>query len=75
MTSETSRSETRREVAETQVKPAAGIWYCNRCGRRIQVITDSDYPKVQPFGCVCGSVMEPGEEHRQVDSENQPKPA
>jgi hypothetical protein len=56
-------SETQREVHETQVKPVAGIWYCTNCGRRIQVITESEMPKVQPFTCVCGRQMEPGEEH------------
>jgi hypothetical protein len=52
-----------REVRETQVDPVAGIWICQHCGRRIQVITDSDYPKLQGFICVCTTPMLPGEEH------------
>jgi hypothetical protein len=52
-----------REVQETQIDPVAGIWLCNLCGRRIQVITESDYPKRQPFTCVCGAPMEPGPQH------------
>jgi hypothetical protein len=55
-----------REVRETQVKPAAGIWVCGHCGRRIQVITESEHEKLQPFTCVCGTRMEPGEEHTEV---------
>ena len=55
-----------REVGETQVSPVAGIWVCPNCGRRIQVITESETPKVQPFTCVCGTAMEPGEEHAQI---------
>ena len=58
-----------REVAATQVSPIAGIWACPQCGRRIQVITDSDVPKRQSFGCVCGATMEPGEEHSQLGEE------
>jgi hypothetical protein len=58
-------------VRETQVDPVAGIWACDNCGRRIQVITASDTPKVQSFICVCGKEMRPGEEHVvfDVDSE------
>jgi hypothetical protein len=52
-----------REVRETQIDSVAGIWFCNRCGRRIQVITESDYPKRQSFTCVCGAVMQPGPQH------------
>lgn len=58
--------ETEREVQETQVRPVAGIWVCDNCGRRIQVITESEIPKVQPFTCVCGAPMEPGEEHTEL---------
>lgn len=54
---------TDREVRDTQVDPTAGIWLCDNCGRRIQVMTDSEVPKVQPFVCVCGTKMIPGEEH------------
>ena len=61
--------ETEREVKETQVSPVAGIWLCNNCGRRIQVITESETPKVQAFTCVCGTPMEPGEEHTEVSEE------
>jgi hypothetical protein len=60
-----------REVRETQVKPVAGIWVCHHCGRRIQVITETDHPKLQPFTCVCGTNMEPGEEHAELpEAEN-----
>jgi hypothetical protein len=59
---------TSREVRETQIDPVAGIWYCNNCGRRIQVITESDKPKKQSFICVCGATMQPGEEHAHQDS-------
>ena len=54
---------TPREVRDTQVEPVAGIWRCDKCGRRIQVITDSEVPKTQSFICVCGNTMVPGEEH------------
>lgn len=59
---------TNRDVRETQVDPVAGIWTCPNCGRAIQLITDSDVPKKQAFTCVCGTSMEPGEEHTQVES-------
>ena len=58
--------EADREVEETQVRPTAGIWACSNCGRRIQLITDSSQPEVQPFVCVCGTQMDPGEEHREL---------
>jgi hypothetical protein len=56
-------NERTREIQETQVEPAAGIWVCPNCGRRIQLISDSDVAMKQPFTCVCGTPMEPGEEH------------
>lgn len=56
---------TDEEIRETQLEPVAGIWRCPNCERRIQVMTDSDVPKVQAFVCVCGAKMEPGEEHTQ----------
>ena len=58
--------ESNREVEETQIRPTAGIWSCRNCRRRIQLITDSDLPEVQPFVCVCGTPMEPGEEHGEL---------
>ena len=62
------RSESESEyVRETQIDPVAGIWACDNCGRRIQVITDSEVAKVQSFICVCGTEMRPGEEHAVVD--------
>lgn len=59
------RSEARvdREVRETQARPVAGIWACDNCGRRIQVITESTVAKKQSFVCVCGVEMRPGDEH------------
>ena len=54
-------------VRETQIDPVAGVWACDNCGRRIQVITASETPKVQSFICVCGTEMRPGEEHALVD--------
>ena len=51
------------QVRKTQVKPVAGIWACDNCGRRIQVIMESTVPKERPFVCVCGTDMRPGEEH------------
>jgi hypothetical protein len=53
---------TTNEVRRTQVSPVAGVWVCPNCGRRIQVTSDSDVEKVQPFVCVCGTPMEPGQE-------------
>ncbi len=58
-----------REIAQKQVEPVAGIWNCPNCGRRIQVIVDSEVVKVQSFTCVCGTPMVPGEEHGQVIEE------
>jgi hypothetical protein len=60
-------------VRRTQIDPVAGIWACDNCGRRIQVITDSEKPKVQSFICVCGAEMRPGEEHVVMD-ENDGRP-
>jgi hypothetical protein len=54
-------------VRETQIDPVAGVWACDNCGRRIQVITDSDTAKRQSFVCVCGAEMRPGEEHAVID--------
>lgn len=51
---------------DTQIKPVAGIWACDNCGRRIQVIIEGSKPKVQPFTCECGQPMTPNEEHAQV---------
>jgi hypothetical protein len=61
--------EVHNEVRELQVSPVAGVWACGHCGRRIQVITASDHPKVQAFTCVCGTAMAPGEEHSAVGEE------
>ena len=66
MNARPSRNES-EFVRETQVDPIAGIWACDNCGRRIQVITDSEVPKKQSFTCVCGAEMRPGEEHAVVD--------
>ena len=60
-----------RTVREQQIEPVAGIWACDNCGRRIQVIVDSEMPKKQPFTCVCGTPMKPGEEHAQPDKDLQ----
>jgi hypothetical protein len=59
----TERELLNREVKDTQVQPVAGIWSCPNCGRRIQVITDSETEKRQAFVCVCGTAMLPNEEH------------
>lgn len=56
-------------VRDTQINPVAGVWACDNCGRRIQVITASEVPKVQSFFCVCGAEMRPGEEHNVVGEE------
>jgi hypothetical protein len=61
----------RKTLRETQVEPVAGIWACDNCGRRIQVVQDSEQDKVQPFICVCGTAMNPGEEHGQPDEDLQ----
>jgi len=53
----------REQIEQTQVQPVAGIWACDNCGRRIQVIMESTVPKKQSFVCVCGTDMRPGEEH------------
>ena len=52
-----------QQQQDAQVDPVAGIWLCQRCGRRIQVISEGSIEKVQPFTCVCGNAMEPGDEH------------
>jgi hypothetical protein len=62
----TEREALDDQIEETQIKPVAGIWACPACGRRIQVITESDVEKKQAFVCVCGTSMEPGEEHARV---------
>jgi len=69
--SESREAAVTQEVEDTQVKPVAGIWACPNCGRRIQVIVESDKPKVQPFTCVCGTAMDPGEEHAQIGTDSQ----
>ncbi len=58
-------------VRREQPRPVAGVWACPHCGRRVQVVTDSDHPKVQPYTCVCGTMMEPGEEHAVVGDNQQ----
>ena len=63
-----SDNETRNEVRQTQVEPTAGIWFCTNCGRRIQEIQQGDKAKVGPYVCVCGTPMQPGEEHATVDT-------
>ena len=60
---------TDRNRDEVEIRPVAGIWACHNCGRRIQVITESEQEKLQPFICVCGVAMEPGEEHAVIDGE------
>ncbi len=60
---ETDLRQEKDEVRRKQPRPVAGIWYCSRCERRIQVLTEGSAPMAQPFVCVCGSPMEPGEEH------------
>jgi hypothetical protein len=57
-------------VRDTQIDPVAGIWACDNCGRRIQLIQDSNVRKVQAFICVCGKEMRPGEEHATGDDPN-----
>ena len=69
MTSDQERQRLTDEVRSTQGDPVAGIWACNNCGRRIQVITDGDKPKLQPFTCVCGAMMEPGGEHANEEAD------
>ena len=56
-----------QRTTPSDVDPAAGIWACDRCGRRIQVITESEFEKVQAFACVCGATMRPGDEHSMPD--------
>ena len=51
------------QVQDKQTRPVAGIWACDNCGRRIQVIMESTVAKKQAFTCVCGNEMRPGEEH------------
>ena len=59
----TNRQPVNGEVRQTQIDPIAGVWTCPNCGRSIQLITDSDVAKKQAFTCVCGTSMQPGEEH------------
>jgi rubrerythrin len=58
----------REEIQEKQIKPVAGIWSCPYCGRHIQMVLDSTVPERQPFICVCGTPMEPGEQHAELDT-------
>ena len=58
-----------KEVRQTQARPVAGIWACDNCGRRIQVLMESSVPKKQAFVCVCGVEMTPGDEHSTPGSE------
>ena len=57
-----------RDVRDKQMRPVAGIWSCPNCDRHIQVITDSEVRQQMPFRCVCGTDMEPGEAHAEVDN-------
>jgi hypothetical protein len=61
-----------RDVRDRQMKPVAGIWECPSCGRHIQVLTDSDVAQKSPFRCVCGTDMEPGESHTEIDTNRAP---
>ena len=58
--------ERHKDASDAQIRPIAGIWACDNCGRRIQVITDSVRTPLQPFICVCGVRMTPNEEHAEV---------
>jgi hypothetical protein len=66
MTRQSDNEVLDKQVEETQIKPVAGIWACPNCNRRILVITESSVEKKQAFVCVCGTSMEPGEEHARV---------
>ena len=65
MTGPRDQAPSANEIRDTQIEPVAGIWICDNCGRRIQLITEGNKPKVGPFICACGTPMEPGEEHSQ----------
>jgi len=62
-----AEAELRADVQKTQIRPVAGIWSCPNCERHIQVIMDSTVPEKGPFICVCGTQMEPGEAHAEVE--------
>jgi hypothetical protein len=57
----------RKELAETEVQgdvaSLASLWKCPQFGAQIQVIVAPDGPIEQPFTCVDGTSMIPGEEH------------
>jgi len=52
------------------IEPVAGVWACDNCGCRIQVVTQSDKPALQAFTCTCGTAMRPGEEHKEIANDN-----
>jgi hypothetical protein len=64
------RAELNHEVRRDQPRPVAGVWACDNCGRRIQVVMESTVPKKQAFVCVCGAEMRPGDEHVAVGEDN-----
>ena len=67
------RSESlQRDVRDREMRPVAGIWECPNCGRHIQVITESNVAQKVPFRCVCGTDMEPGESHVEIDTNRPP---
>jgi hypothetical protein len=57
----------RKELAETEVQgeaaSLASLWKCPQCGAQIQIIVGPQGPIKQPFTCVDGTAMVPGEEH------------
>jgi hypothetical protein len=65
-------SLTSHSVADQQMRPIAGIWACPSCGRHIQVMTESNIEQKMPFRCVCGTDMEPGEDHKEIDTNRPP---
>ena len=46
----------------------AGIWKCPDCGGQIQIIVAPETALNQPFICMCGAPMVPGEERDQTDA-------
>ena len=64
-----SNKDVTEDVRDSQIRPVAGIWECPNCGRHIQVIMDSATPEKQPFTCVCGTPMQPGDQYKELDGQ------
>jgi hypothetical protein len=54
-------AESRRTAGQAAI---SGIWKCPDCGGQVQIIVAPETALNQPFICMCGAPMVPGEERK-----------